>query len=258
MMRTKLLLVFLGIVTGMMALAGPAAAGVNQGDADKVLRVDNSGVWCKDPVPGSKVEGHLTTTIQFHAAGPIAFVTVKSGKDAKLVSYRFDTFWGSITLSKDVSNYVVWTCPGFGKKDTPPPTKTDPPKTDGGKNYTKRVSCRPRVAIVVRGKLVSVDAKSRTLTVLLKKGNPHAKHLIGEKVTFKLVKKATVRIRGKATLADLEAVVGDQVRVIGRACKARLGKKGATPKLRARHVRAWNPVAHGKVGDNGHTKPGLS
>ena len=129
MMRTKLLLVFLGLLVGMMAIAGPAAAGVNQGDPGKVLRVDNASVWCKDPVPGTKIEGDLTTTIKFRAAHPIALVTVKSGKDARVVSYSFDTYHGTITLSKDVSNYVVWTCPGFDKKNSPPAKTTDPPKT---------------------------------------------------------------------------------------------------------------------------------
>jgi hypothetical protein len=38
-------------------------------------------------------------------------VTVKSGKGAVVVSGQFDTSSGQITLSKDVSNYVVWTCP---------------------------------------------------------------------------------------------------------------------------------------------------
>ena len=60
---------------------------------------------------GPKVEGNLGTTISFSAAAPIDFVTVKSGQGAVVVSAQFDTTSGQITLSKDVSNYVVWTCP---------------------------------------------------------------------------------------------------------------------------------------------------
>jgi hypothetical protein len=36
---------------------------------------------------------------------------VKSGKNAEVVFAEFDTFEGTIKLSKDVSNKVVWTCP---------------------------------------------------------------------------------------------------------------------------------------------------
>ena len=36
---------------------------------------------------------------------------MKSGKNAEVVFAEFDTFKGKIKLSKDVSNYVVWTCP---------------------------------------------------------------------------------------------------------------------------------------------------
>jgi len=102
------------LVIAVVVLAGLSVSGLavaNQGDPDKVLTVDNPNVSCASPVAGPKVEGNLGTTISFSAAAPIDFVTVKSGKGAVVVSAQFDTTSGQITLSKDVSNYVVWTCP---------------------------------------------------------------------------------------------------------------------------------------------------
>ena len=102
------------LVIAVVVLAGLSVSGLalaNQGDPDKVLTVDNPNVSCASPVAGPKVEGNLGTTITFSAGAPIDFVTVKSGKGAVVVSAAFDTTSGTITLSKDVSNYVVWTCP---------------------------------------------------------------------------------------------------------------------------------------------------
>jgi hypothetical protein len=102
------------LVIAVVVLAGLSVSGLalaNQGDPDKVLTVDNPNVSCASPVAGPKVEGNLGTTITFSAGAPIDFVTVKSGKGAVVVSATFDTTSGTITLSKDVSNYVVWTCP---------------------------------------------------------------------------------------------------------------------------------------------------
>jgi hypothetical protein len=108
MKRARLLVVTLVVLTGL-SVSGFALA--NQSDPDKVLTVDNPNVSCASPVAGPKVEGNLGTTISFSAAAPIDFVTVKSGQGAEVVSAEFDTTSGTITLSKDVSNYVVWTCP---------------------------------------------------------------------------------------------------------------------------------------------------
>jgi hypothetical protein len=103
------LLVMATVVLAGLSITGLALA--SQGDPDKVLTVDNPNVSCASPVAGPKVEGQLGTTISFSAAAPIDFVTVKSGQGAVVVSAQFDTTTGQITLSKDVSNYVVWTCP---------------------------------------------------------------------------------------------------------------------------------------------------
>src|SRR6266487_4557543 len=91
-------------------------------DPSKVLTVDNPNVSCKSPVAGPKVEGELGQTIIVSAEDPIDFVKVKSGVGAVVVSAQFDTNQGQITLSKDVSSYVVWICPPT--TTTPPPTVT--------------------------------------------------------------------------------------------------------------------------------------
>lgn len=105
------ILFVLALFVAPTALAG----GVNQGDENKVLTVDNAAVSCESPAAADKVEGNLGRTVEFSADDPIDFVTVKSGNGAVVVSSTFDTFSGSVTLSKDVSNYVVWTCPGGGE-----------------------------------------------------------------------------------------------------------------------------------------------
>ena len=99
-----------------------AGSGVNQGDPDKVLTV-GSGFACAGAlVAGAKVEGGgLGRTVVFRAGTPIAQVTLKSGKDATVVTSSFaaDYRSGSVTLSRDVSNYIVWTC-----SSAPPPPAT--------------------------------------------------------------------------------------------------------------------------------------
>jgi hypothetical protein len=92
--------------------AGPASATIapNQGDASKVLTVENPNVSCANPTPLNKIEEGLGRVIHVEANKPIDYVTVKSGKGATVTSTYFDSNWGFIELSKDVSNYVIWVC----------------------------------------------------------------------------------------------------------------------------------------------------
>jgi hypothetical protein len=108
----------------LVALVTLSYTGLALADQDpaKVLTVDNPNVSCESPVAGPKVEGELGRTIIVSADDPIDFVKVKSGVGAVVVSSQFDTNQGQITLSKDVSSYVVWTCPPT--TTTPPPTVT--------------------------------------------------------------------------------------------------------------------------------------
>ena len=98
----------------------PQASAPNQGDGGKVLTVNNPNVpgsadvgpcKCENPQPLTKVEGGLGRTITISASRPIDFVTIKSGDGARLVSASWQIYSGTITLSKDVSNYVIWVCP---------------------------------------------------------------------------------------------------------------------------------------------------
>jgi hypothetical protein len=112
-MRSKFAAACAGMLLASAMIAGSATATVeapNQGDPDKVIKVDNPNVWCQNPQPRPKVEGDFGRKIQVRANHPIDFVTVKSGKDAYVVYATFDTFRGEIKLSKDVSNYVIWVC----------------------------------------------------------------------------------------------------------------------------------------------------
>src|SRR5512132_3192338 len=130
------------LVIAVVVLAGLSVSGLalaNQGDPDKVLTVDNPNVSCASPVAGPKVEGNLGTTITFSAGAPIDFVTVKSGKGAVVVSATFDTTSGTITLSKDVSNYVVWTCPPATTTSGATTTTAKPTTTTGATTTTSVV-----------------------------------------------------------------------------------------------------------------------
>jgi hypothetical protein len=115
------------LLLGLVTLGYTGLALADQGNPSKVLTVDNPNVSCESPVQGPKVQGELGPTIIVSAEDPIDFVTVKSGVDAVVVSAQFDTNQGQITLSKDISSYVVWTC--APTTPTPPPTVTSPPST---------------------------------------------------------------------------------------------------------------------------------
>lgn len=103
------------VALGVSAPSALATDAPNQGDPSKITKVDNTKVWCKYPTPSAKVEGNFGRTISFHASRPIDFVTVKSGDGAWLVHSWFDSYRykGTIKMSKDVSNYIVWTCPKY-------------------------------------------------------------------------------------------------------------------------------------------------
>jgi hypothetical protein len=119
-LRQKVLVLAAAILVGLAMLSFAGLALANEGNPSMVLTVDNQNVSCESPVQGPKIEGDFGQTIVVSAEDPIDFVTVKSGVGAFVVSAEFDTNQGQITLSKDISGYVVWTCPST----TPPPTET--------------------------------------------------------------------------------------------------------------------------------------
>jgi hypothetical protein len=118
-----------GLATfGFMGLARADQAGPIR----IVLIVDNPNVSCESPVPGARDEGQLGQTITVSAENPIDFVIVKSNPDAEVVSAQFDTFEGQITLSKNITGDVVWTCP--------PTTTTSPTSTTEAPTSTTVIS----------------------------------------------------------------------------------------------------------------------
>ena len=124
---------------GVVLLVGLATLGfVGFAHADEpaplrmVLLVDNPNVSCESPVPGPHDLGQQGQTITVSAEDPIDFVTVKSSPDAEVVSAQFDTFEGQITLSKNITAYVVWTCP--------PTTTTSPTSTTEAPPSTTPIS----------------------------------------------------------------------------------------------------------------------
>jgi hypothetical protein len=104
----------LGVVllVGLATLGFTGLAGADQvGPNPTVLVVDNPNVSCQWPVPSSSDAGQLGQTITVSAEDPIDFVLVKSVPNAEVMSAQFDTTQAQITLSENITNYVVWTCP---------------------------------------------------------------------------------------------------------------------------------------------------
>ena len=95
-----------GLATlGLTELAGAAQIGPNP----TVQLVDNLAVSCESPVPSVPVVGQLGETITVSAEDPIDFVLVKTAPNAEVVTADFVA--GQITLSENITSYVVWTCP---------------------------------------------------------------------------------------------------------------------------------------------------
>ena len=108
---------FLLVIVLLVGLATFYFTGLAQADQigpnPTVQVVDNPNVSCETPVPSVPVVGQLGETITVSAQDPIDFVVVKSTPNAEVVSTQFDTTStsGQITLSDDITSYVVFTCP---------------------------------------------------------------------------------------------------------------------------------------------------
>jgi hypothetical protein len=127
-LERKAFLLGVVLLVGLATLGFAGLAGADQvGPTRIVLIVDNPNVSCESPVPAAEDIGQLGQTITVSAEDPIDFVTVKSSPDAEVVSAQFDTFQGQITLSKNITGYVVWTCPPT--TTTSPTSTTEAPTT---------------------------------------------------------------------------------------------------------------------------------
>jgi hypothetical protein len=121
--RAFLLVVVLLVGLATFYFTGLASA-QQLGPNPTVLVVDNPEVSCQWPLPSASDAGQLGQTITVSAEDPIDFVLVKSTPGAEVVSAQFDTTTstsGEITLSEDVTSYVVFTCPAT---TTTSPTST--------------------------------------------------------------------------------------------------------------------------------------
>jgi hypothetical protein len=118
--RAFLLVVVLLVGLATFYFTGLASA-QQLGPNPTVLVVDNPDVSCQWPLPSASDAGQLGQTITVSAEDPIDFVLVKSTPGAEVVSAQFDPAPAQITLSEDVTSYVVFTCPAT---TTTSPTST--------------------------------------------------------------------------------------------------------------------------------------
>jgi hypothetical protein len=105
----------LGVVllVGLATLGLTGLASADQiGPNPTVQLVDNLSVSCESPVPSAIDAGQLGDTLTVSTEDPIDFVLVKSAPNAE-VTAQFDTTStsGQITSTKNITSYVVWTCP---------------------------------------------------------------------------------------------------------------------------------------------------
>jgi hypothetical protein len=105
----------LGVVllVGLATLGLTGLASADQiGPNPTVQLVDNPTVSCESPVPSAADAGQLGDTLTVSTEDPIDFVLVKSAPNAE-VTAQFDTTStsGQITSTKNITSYVVWTCP---------------------------------------------------------------------------------------------------------------------------------------------------
>jgi hypothetical protein len=119
------------------------------------------------------------------------------------------------------------------------------PTGTGGKPPTSGPGCRPSVAYILAGTLISVGGDSFLMNVLT--ANEHGQPFVGGQSTI-MVDDATKIVRdGHATLTDL--LPGDLLNVQVRDCKS----AGADATLLARRVVAHPPGASGPIGPTGAT-----
>jgi hypothetical protein len=102
----------LGVVllVGLATLGLTGLASADQiGPNPTVQLVDNPTVSCESPVPSAIDAGRLGDTLTVSTEDPIDFVLVKTAPGAEVVTADFVA--GQITLTENITSYVVWTCP---------------------------------------------------------------------------------------------------------------------------------------------------
>ena len=130
---------------------------------------------------------------------------------------------------------------GKGKPANPGKSAGKGKPAGKGKQATTGFGCKPAVAVILKGTLVSAPGAGTSFTVNATSGNAKAKaYLAGaQPVTVLLTPATKIRRQGQKFATDL--VRGDRVLVQSRVCKADLAG-GAVPPLTALKVIA-HPVA---------------
>jgi hypothetical protein len=120
MKRMIMALVMSGLLAAM--LSGVAAAGgktvdygwgdgPNQGEESKVVLVPGPAFCTCVPVPSMKYEGSFGKIESIDPDGSLYGVSVKSGKNAEFKLVYVGCGKYEIRGTKDISNFVIWTCP---------------------------------------------------------------------------------------------------------------------------------------------------
>ena len=129
----------------------------------------------------------------------------------------------------------------------PPPGKGKPEKAGkletAGKPSATSPTCRPKVAVVLKGTLTSMATGLSTgsLSIDVKRANRWGRaYVTAGTATVTVDDETKVRKQGKKMFTDL--AVGDRLLVQARACKAELLGKGAPATLRAVRIVA-HPVS---------------
>jgi hypothetical protein len=108
----------------------------------------------------------------------------------------------------------------------PPPGKGKP-EGKGKKTSTSSTdpaTCKPNVAVILKGTFVSGAGTSFTMDVT--QTNSHGRALAGKPLTLMTDAKTKFRRNGHAELSDFKA--GDRLNVQARTCKAKKQKNGTT------------------------------
>jgi len=93
-------------------------------------------------------------------------------------------------------------------------------------------SCRPNVAVILKGEFVSGAGSSFAMDV--KSSNSHGRSYAGKQLTLQVDSTTTFKRNGPAKLADFKA--GDRLNVQARTCKTKKSAEAATQDLLAKRV----------------------
>ena len=122
-----------------------------------------------------------------------------------------------------------------------------PASAKGPKAGKGERGCKPNVAFILKGTLLSTDAAGSSFSMSVGKANKHGRSFVGTDVVVQVIEATKIRREGRARLTDL--IEGDLVKVQVRGCK-----NAEAPALVAKRVVA-RPVAAPLSDGSGSTDP---